>query len=116
MPLTPLCGACASRLTLERLAVTRSCSSSTSRTPGLYGKAPAGLPSHLVGGYYVVYEDGYDSFSPAAAFEAGYAALDGTDAAVDEAFTLAELGGACAAIGLPDSMCEQLSIALEDAR
>ena len=27
----------------------------------------------VVGGYYVVYEDGYKSFSPAAAFEAGYA-------------------------------------------
>ena len=25
-----------------------------------------------VGGYYVVYEDGYTSFSPAEAFEAGY--------------------------------------------
>lgn len=28
-----------------------------------------------VGGYYVVYEDGYASFSPAAAFEGGYALL-----------------------------------------
>ncbi len=27
------------------------------------------------GGYFVVYEDGYRSFSPAAAFESGYAAL-----------------------------------------
>jgi hypothetical protein len=25
-----------------------------------------------VGGYYVIYEDGYKSFSPAAAFESGY--------------------------------------------
>ena len=25
-----------------------------------------------VGGYYVVYEDGYKSFSPAAAFDSGY--------------------------------------------
>ncbi len=25
-----------------------------------------------VGGYYVVYEDGYDSYSPAKAFEEGY--------------------------------------------
>jgi hypothetical protein len=25
-----------------------------------------------VGGYYVVYEDGYQSYSPAAAFESGY--------------------------------------------
>ena len=28
--------------------------------------------SPMVGGYYVVYEDGYVSFSPAAAFESGY--------------------------------------------
>ena len=28
-----------------------------------------------VGGYYVVYEDGYKSFSPAKAFEDGYAAV-----------------------------------------
>lgn len=28
--------------------------------------------SPVAGGYYVVYEDGYKSFSPAAAFEAGY--------------------------------------------
>lgn len=27
------------------------------------------------GGYYVVYQDGYTSFSPAAAFESGYAAV-----------------------------------------
>lgn len=28
-----------------------------------------------VGGYYVVYEDGYTSFSPAEAFESGYARI-----------------------------------------
>lgn len=28
-----------------------------------------------VGGYYVVYEDGYASYSPAAAFESGYALI-----------------------------------------
>lgn len=28
-----------------------------------------------VGGYYVIYEDGYTSFSPAAAFEAGYSII-----------------------------------------
>lgn len=28
-----------------------------------------------VGGYYVVYEDGYKSFSPASAFESGYTRL-----------------------------------------
>lgn len=30
-----------------------------------------------VGGYYVRYEDGYESYSPAAAFEAGYTRLTG---------------------------------------
>jgi hypothetical protein len=30
-----------------------------------------------VGGYYVVYEDGYTSYSPAKAFEEGYAKLEG---------------------------------------
>lgn len=30
-----------------------------------------------VGGYYVVYKDGYKSFSPAEAFEDGYALLKG---------------------------------------
>lgn len=29
-----------------------------------------------IGGYYVLYEDGYESFSPAAAFESGYALID----------------------------------------
>ena len=28
-----------------------------------------------VGGYYVVYKDGYESFSPAQAFEEGYARI-----------------------------------------
>lgn len=28
-----------------------------------------------VGGYYVVYADGYESFSPAAAFEEGYSLI-----------------------------------------
>lgn len=28
-----------------------------------------------IGGYYVLYEDGYHSFSPAAAFESGYARI-----------------------------------------
>jgi hypothetical protein len=28
------------------------------------------------GGYYVVYEDGYTSFSPAEAFESGYTLID----------------------------------------
>jgi hypothetical protein len=29
-----------------------------------------------VGGYYVVYEDGYESWSPAKVFEAGYTRID----------------------------------------
>lgn len=29
-----------------------------------------------VGGYYVVYEDGYKSFSPAQAFESGYTRIN----------------------------------------
>lgn len=29
-----------------------------------------------LGGYYVVYEDGYKSFSPASAFESGYTLID----------------------------------------
>lgn len=34
-----------------------------------YGRKPQ------VGGYYVVYEDGYQSFSPADAFESGYSLI-----------------------------------------
>jgi hypothetical protein len=30
-----------------------------------------------IGGYYVLYEDGYRSFSPAHAFESGYTLIDG---------------------------------------
>ena len=30
-----------------------------------------------VGGYYVVYKDGYKSFSPAEAFEEGYSLIEG---------------------------------------
>lgn len=29
-----------------------------------------------IGGYYVVYDDGYASFSPASAFESGYVRID----------------------------------------
>lgn len=31
--------------------------------------------SDLIGGYYVVYDDGYTSYSPAKAFEEGYARI-----------------------------------------
>lgn len=44
------------------------------------GVEPIAVPLEYVarhspqpGGYFVVYDDGYQSFSPAAAFEAGYA-------------------------------------------
>ncbi len=33
-----------------------------------------------IGGYYVVYEDNYQSYSPAAAFESGYTLLTAVDA------------------------------------
>lgn len=48
-------------------------------TPEDSGYAPFYVDSHYTakhqpqaGGYYVVYEDGYKSFSPASAFESGY--------------------------------------------
>lgn len=48
-------------------------------TPADEGFAPFDVDSHFMakhapepGGYYVVYDDGYKSFSPAEAFEAGY--------------------------------------------
>lgn len=48
-------------------------------TPADEGFAPFGVDRNYnrkhepqAGGYYVVYEDGYKSFSPADAFEAGY--------------------------------------------
>ena len=37
---------------------------------------PSGQYSELVGGYYVVYADGYESWSPAEAFESGYTKID----------------------------------------
>jgi len=47
--------------------------------PAEWGYAPFRVPASYfqkhqpqVGGYYVVYEDGYKSFSPAKAFESGY--------------------------------------------
>jgi hypothetical protein len=40
--------------------------------------SPGWLRAHPaeVGGYYVVYEDGYTSYSPAAAFESGYTRIE----------------------------------------
>lgn len=43
---------------------------------GMVPLSPEYVAKHKpeVGGYYVVYEDGYTSFSPAEAFEEGYSA------------------------------------------
>ena len=38
-------------------------------------RLPQNHPNEIVGGYYVVYEDGYESWSPAKAFEDGYTKL-----------------------------------------
>ena len=53
-------------------------------TPEEDGYAPFVVPQEYmdkhkpeVGGYYVVYEGGYKSFSPAIAFESGYTRIDG---------------------------------------
>lgn len=44
-----------------------------------FGVSPSYVQKHSpqVGGYYVCYSDGYESWSPAHAFEQGYHALDG---------------------------------------
>lgn len=39
--------------------------------------------SPAAGGYYVVYEDGYKSYSPASAFESGYTLITGGEIAAD---------------------------------
>lgn len=39
----------------------------------------------FVGGYYAVYDDGYTSFSPAMAFEAGYRLMDPEEADLRQA-------------------------------
>lgn len=51
-------------------------------TPAEDGYAPFDVPAEYVmrhkpeaGGYYVVYDDGYKSYSPAKAFEEGYSKL-----------------------------------------
>jgi hypothetical protein len=58
-------------------------------SPGYMKKhAPA------VGGYYVVYEDGYDSYSPAQAFEEGYTRLTPTPPATSAPSGMLAGGGA----------------------
>ncbi len=44
----------------------------TQAGPAQAGPAQAGPAQPEVGGYYVQYKDGYESFSPADAFEDGY--------------------------------------------
>lgn len=49
--------------------------------------APDGNPQLLCGGYYVRYADGYDSWSPAQAFEKGYTELVEIDESLFTAHT-----------------------------
>ena len=51
-------------------------------TPADDGYSPFDVPAEFVtkhkpqaGGYFVVYDDGYKSYSPAAAFESGYSLI-----------------------------------------
>lgn len=41
--------------------------------------ADLGQPESLVGGYFVRYADGYESWSPAEAFENGYTEMNGAE-------------------------------------
>lgn len=45
------------------------------------------------GGYYVLYEDGYESYSPAEAFESGYTRVPGATEFDAEPFTAAGMDG-----------------------
>jgi hypothetical protein len=47
-------------------------------------------PASLVGGYYVVYDDGYESWSPAKAFEEGYT-MDEGEPQLDESLDLLKI-------------------------
>ena len=60
---------------------------------------PTGTPSTTphVGGYYVLYEDGYESFSPAKAFEEGYTRFDGSEAKTVDHLIEAKIKGTPAA-------------------
>jgi len=67
---------------LKVLAIRSEADGSAMITPAEAGYAPfsvdlAYMSKHApsVGGYYVVYDDGYKSFSPAKAFEEGYTKL-----------------------------------------
>jgi hypothetical protein len=55
-----------------------------SGTPGYSFPFPKGWhPEAEAGGYLVQYEDGYQSYSPAAPFEAGYTPLDGANSDIE---------------------------------
>lgn len=60
-------------------------------TPEDAGYGPFGVSAEYmgkhkprIGGYYVVYDDGYQSWSPCDAFEKGYTKVDGADSPVLE--------------------------------
>lgn len=60
-------------------------------TPEDQGYGPFGVEAEYmgkhkprIGGYYVVYDDGYKSWSPADAFEKGYVKLDGAHSPLSE--------------------------------
>lgn len=55
----------------------------TNGEEGDVGAEYEGKHTPVAGGYYVRYDDGYQSFSPAAAFEAGYTPLTPVVAAPD---------------------------------
>jgi hypothetical protein len=67
---------------LAKLDDNRETDGSATITPEDEGYAPFKVDRHfvgkhnpIIGGYYVVYKDGYKSFSPADAFEDGYTKL-----------------------------------------
>jgi hypothetical protein len=62
------------------------------------------------GGYYVVYEDGYKSFSPAKAFEEGYRLMEGEEGQRQEAELKAENERLRAALAniIPTNWCDPL--------
>ena len=60
----------------RRFSVVGSCQPPNSGLPGVYVSGDyLGKHTPQLGGYYVVYDDGYSSFSPAKAFEEGYTRL-----------------------------------------
>lgn len=58
------------------------------------------MPQQLSGGYYVLYDDGYESWSPAQAFEDGYR-LVRADPMADAILTFQDMGAAAYAAAWP---------------